>query len=306
MLIKQISAGDALSQQVVNEIIKRSTVMENAEFYSMTGNADYQRKSSAATGGKVRALNADWAENKVTPVFDNPSLKIIGDKVQTDKAHERRGNDIASVRASDLLKFAQDLGKTFQNYFFNGTGLNNQPTGLVAKMPAAQVITASANGLLVELGNTAAQKTAQQKYIELLDQLIESVDGGAQVIYMDGKLWSRTNSIAREYINYEKNEFGIMIPYYAGIPIRPAGYDVSGNRIIPHTETVGESADCTSVYAVRFGERSDLTIASNVGIEVKDEGLVGNFYTYSVELDCELSLLNNKSVAKIEGIRLGS
>ncbi|MFN6991808.1 MAG: hypothetical protein ACK4MM_03680, partial [Fervidobacterium sp.] len=83
-------------------------------------------------------------------------------------------------------------------------------------------------------------------------------------------------------------------------------YDNNGNKIIGFNETVGQANDCTSVYAFRFGEKENLCFATNsYGIEVKDLGLVGVHYTYSVDFDLDLVLLNDRAVAKLEGIRLG-
>ncbi len=306
MLLNEISARDAISQEVVQAMIDRATVLEFAEFYSITGNADYTRKASTAAGGQFRALNSDYPNNQVNPAYANPTLKILGDKVQVDRAHERRGNDLASVRARDLLAFANTLGEQFQNYFFNGdTGTSaDQFDGLKVQMPAGQLLTAATNGLAVTLGNDNTAKTAQQQAIELLDELIDSVKGGAQVLFMDGKTLSRYTTIARDFITYAEANFGRKIPFYNGIPIRPAGYDKDGNKIIPHTETVGTATDCTSVYAVRFGEGVDLSFATNIGVEVKDLGLVGVHYTHAVEIDADLALLNDKAVARLEGLRI--
>jgi len=304
MLINEISANDTLTQAVVKRMIAGSTVLEYAQFYSISGNADYARKAPTASGGQFRALDNDYPANQITPQFANPALKILGDKVEVDRAHERRGADVAGVRAMELLNFAKNLGKQFQNYFFNGDSAVDakQFDGLAKTVPSGQVLTAATNGLQVVRGNSDSAKAAQQQFLELLDELIEMVDGGAEVLFMDGKTWSRLNSIAREFITYQENNFGRKIPFYNNIPIRPTGYDKDGNRVITHSETVGTSTNCTSIYAVRFGEKADLTLVTNVGVEVKDLGLVGVHYTHSVELDTDLALLNPKAVARLQGI----
>lgn len=304
MKLQQISANDTLTQQVVAQMISRATVLEFAEFYPIVGNADYARKAATASGGLFRALDTDYPANVITPAFANPTLKILGDKVQVDRAHERRGLDIASVRARELMNFAKNLGKQFQYYFFNGVVSGTEFNGLKAIVPSGQVITAATNGLSVPLGNDTTSKTAQQKFLELLNQLIQKIDGGAQVLFMNANALSRLTTIAREFIQWQVNGFGMLMPYYNGIPIRDAGYDKTGSLVIPQTETVGTSTDCTSIYAVRFGEASDLSVATNIGVEVKDLGLVGVHYTHAVEFDVDLVLLNDLSVARLEGIRL--
>jgi len=305
MRIHQISPGDAVTSQVIAKMVSHASVLNFAEFYRMSGNADYLRKSSSASGGRFRALNSNYPANVVSPSFANPVLKILGDKVEVDKAHERRGIDVASVRASELLSFAGNLGKQFQNYFFNGYTEDNSDAfdGLKYIVPSSQKITASANGLTVSLGNTDAAKKAQQNFLEVLDQLIEKVDGGAQVIFMDVKTLSRLTSIARESVTVSPDEFGKPLYYYNQIPVVTAGYDNAGNKVLPHDEVVGSSgAVCTSIYTARFGERTDVTLPTNVGVEVVDLGLVGVHFVHAVEFDTTLVLANNKAAARLEGI----
>lgn len=304
MKLNQISSRDTVTQQVVALMMTKSPVLEFAEFYSITGNADYTRKAATASGGKFRALDSDYPDNKITPQFENPTLKILGDKVQVDRAHERRGNDVASVRARELLNFAGYLGLQFTHFFFNGQESATEFAGLKEIMPSGQIISSGTNGLSVPLGNSDTAKSAQQKFLELIDRLIHKVSGGAQVLYMNSYVLSRLTTIAREFIRWEKNDFGMLIPYFNGVPLRDAGYDKDGNDVIPQTETVGTSTDCSSIYAVRFGEAADLSIATNVGVEVKDLGLVGVHYTHSVEFDADPALLNDKAIAKLEGIRI--
>lgn len=302
MKLNQISAGDVNSRAVVQRMMENSSILPYAEFFPIVGNADYVRKAATASGGVFRALDADYAANQITPAFDTPTLKILGGKVQVDRAHQRRGADIPTVRGLELMSFAENLGKQFQNFFINGTGADNQFTGLKLKVPAGQKKTAATNGYSVPLGNSDANKTAQQGFLEKLNALIASVTMGPQIIIMDGITLTRLTSIAREYIKTEINQFGTLISYYNGIPVLDSGFDKDGTSVIPHTETCGSGTTCTSIYAVRFGERSKLSIATNIGVEVVDKELVDVHYEHHVEFDVALSLLDDKAVARLEGI----
>ncbi len=306
MKLREISKKDVLTQRVVSVMTKHAPILMFAEFYQMVGNADKPRKSATATGGKFRALDSDFEDNTVTPQFADVALKIFGDKVQVDVAHERRGGDIASVRLSELDNFSKNLGKEFQNQLVNGD--SSTPTnfdGIEKLVPSGQKITPAANGIEVPMGNDNTSKKAQQIFLEQLFSLLEKIDGGAQLLLMDSKTLSRLNSIAREFIRYERDkDFGVRIGYFNEVPIVLSGYAKDGSLVIGHDETVGESNDCTSIYAMRFGERSDLTIATNVGVEVADMGKVGAHYVHNVELDASPGLLNDKALARLEGIRI--
>lgn len=304
MKLREISSHDTVTQQVIKQMTKYAGILEYAEFYRMTGNADHLRKNASASGGRFRALDNDYPENTTAPVYITPALKILGDKVMVDAAHERRGTDVSSIRAAELLNFASNLGKQFQNYFINGNSGSdaNAFDGLKIQVTGSQKITADTNGLSVDLGNSDTAKKRQQNFLELLDDLISRVDGGAELLMMDAKTLSRLSSIAADMVTVNVDEFGKPVSMFNGVPVLSAGFDRNGAKILPHTETVGTGTTCTSIYAVRFGERSDLTLPSNTGVEVKDLGRQGVHYIHSVEFDTALALANSKAAARLEGI----
>jgi hypothetical protein len=305
MKLKEISKKDVLTQRVVGIMMKFAPILLFAEFYGMVGNADNPRKSATASGGKFRALNDNFSDNKVDPAFADVALKIFGDRVQVDVAHERRGSDTASVRLSELDNFSKNLGKEFQNQLVNGDSTTaTNFDGIKKLVPSGQKITPATDGIEVPLGNDSTSKKKQQVFLEQLFTLLEKIDGGAQLLLMDSKTLSRLNSIAREFIRYEMTKFGVRIGYFNEVPILLSGYSKSGSLVIPHDETVGASTDCTSIYGMSFGERSDLTIATSTGVSVTDLGKVGAHYEHDVEMDACPALLNDKSLARLEGIRI--
>jgi hypothetical protein len=138
MKLREISNNDTLTLSALEELMKKSALLQLAEFYSMTGNADNKRKAATATGGEFRALDSNYADNHITPQFASVALKIFGGLVQVDRAHERRGADIGSVRATELMNFVKNLAKNFNDKFFNGVISATSFNGLKAIMPAAK------------------------------------------------------------------------------------------------------------------------------------------------------------------------
>lgn len=309
MRLDQISAGNGpLAAVVVSELLAQHPLLPQLEFYSMVGNADSLRKASAAGGGTVRNLNTNYAGVVVDPAFASPTLKIVGDEIKTDQAHERRGQDIASVRAADLKAFARRFARNLVNYAINGTGVSGEPTGLKALTPAAQKFFAntSSAALTIEVGNTDAKKSAFAILSEKLQYGIQMVDGGAGVIIMPAPLVSRVAAILSDSVQWRANEWMVPVPYYNMVPIISAGYTNEGASIIAGDETHGTiSGTCYSVYFARFGERTDVTIATNNGLNVTDKGLVGSQYVYNIDFDLEFALENDKAIAKLEGLKLG-
>ncbi len=306
MDLLQLSSGE-LATVAVKAMYSKSPLLPLVQFYPMVGNADYVRKVASATGGQYRSLNDPYPDNKVDPAFANPTLTIFGDKVQVDQAHERRGRDIASVRAAELIRFSMNLGKNFNYQFINGDpGVDaKQITGVKTMITDQIVPGVPTNGLTVLLGNSDAAKTSQQQFLELIDDLIAMLNG-ADALVMDFKTISRMGSIARDLCETRVNEFGVPIKYYNNVALLDAGKDAAGTKTITHTETYGANTATTSIYGAKFGEETDLTVATNVGVEAKDLDLVGSHYVHQVEMDIATALLDNDAIGVLPGIEIAT
>ncbi len=334
MNIRQISSGDELTQGFIGTsntetengrgLMRYAKLIMYMRFYRMVGNADTPRAAASATGGVFRALNADYTAAATDAQYGNVQLRILGDRVRIDRAHERRGWDIASVKFNELMNFAEDLGKNLQFYFFNGTGASNQFVGLkkifddaiAAATPTAfqtklreQIVTPGNAQLVCVLGSSDAAKKSQQRFLTLLDQAINKV-GASSVIVADDDTVSYLQAVGKEYCQYSRiDEFGEPIMTYRGRPVVMGGYNAAGSsKTIPHNETFGTTttppSDNTRIYVVRFGSERDVTLATNVGVDVKDEGLVGNFYQYQVDMDLDLAVLDPRAVSIVRGIKI--
>lgn len=317
MLLRAISSPDgqvgqegaALSSLVVAEMELAAPVLKYAQFYSMTGSADNITKPATVAGGSSRELNDDYTAATTDVAEVNLTLKIMGDKIKTDQALSRRGYTINDERARQLGSFARGLGRHFTDQMINGTGDDGEITGLTTLITGTQIIKFGGNnGATVTLGNDNTAKSKQQAFLEALDNLILSVPGGAQVVMMNYYWQARLKAIAREYVQIATVEaFGVKseILTYNNVPIIDAGYAKNQTSlIIPIAETLGTSSDCSSAYALRFGEKEDLTFATNKGMQVKDLGVVGVHYTTSLEMDIEQSLVDVKAAARLAGLRL--
>ena len=313
MTIQQISSSNRLATAFIAALLEEAPIIQYLQFYSMVGNADAPRKASEAEGGAYRALNSDYNDNEVDPSFGDPQLAILGDKVETDVAHERRGADIPSVRATDLRAFARYFGKFFANELVNGAGQSQSPkklNGIKGLLPMGNEQAIYATGendteLTAQFGNSDAAVKSQQKVKERLNHLIGMVDGGPDVLLMSNELLQYITSVFEGMVETSRNEFGTLISTYNRIPMVPAGYAPNGNAVIQQNENPGSiTAGTQSVYALKFGEKMDLTCATNEGIQVIDKGVVDVHYTYHVDFDAQVALLNDKAAARLAGIQI--
>ncbi len=181
---------------------------------------------------------------------------------------------------------------------------------IIALLAAAdvsdRVISPWTNGLEVPLGNANTERKAQQQFIEALEQLIQAVEGGADFLMMDGQLLTRLSSVAKDMCTVSLNEFGARIGDFQGVPIVPTGKRYDGTKLIPFDEEVGTSTDCTSVFAVKSGEKQHLTaMTTRTGLKVYPMEKLGNFYQHMVQLQMDMAALSNRCVAQLRGARLG-
>src|SRR6185312_12651545 len=127
----------------------------------------------------------------------------------------------------------------FDDTFVNGSTVAdaNSFDGIELLAAGGQVVTMGTNG-----GSLSLAK---------LDELIDKVRGGKpDMLLMSRRSRRSLNILARtsgSFLEAHRDQFGNMLQYYDGIPI-------GLNDYISDADTVGTSADCSTVYAMQFGE----------------------------------------------------
>ncbi|MEW5799969.1 MAG: hypothetical protein AB1728_13290 [Bacteroidota bacterium] len=302
------NANDVLRNEVIQNMRLATQLFEVAEFYTHAGNADKPRKAATETGGAQRQINSPYVGNTGAPSYGDVALKIYGDELKTDVAYERRGIDIDSERVRELRSFAKALGRHIMNHFVNGVSADaTQIVGLKERITGSQLVSleGAGNGYQVLFGSDNTAKKSQQAFLRAIDELIAR--SGAQALFLDAKTIAYIKAIGREYVSVSSIEgiFSLPVERYNNVLLVNAGYAKDGvTNVIAHNETLGTSNDCTSIYAVKFGEKEDTTFATNVGVQVIDKGVVGSQYVTMVDFDIDLAVLNPWSAMRLQGIRL--
>jgi hypothetical protein len=96
----------------------------------------------------------------------------------------------------------------------------------------------------------------------------------------------------------DRNEFGQMVEFYDGIPIGVSDW-------VADDKTVGTSEDCSTIYAVQFGEGALAGLTSPGGLQVER---VGSLETQDasrtrVKWCAAAALFNTVKLAKLSGVR---
>lgn len=316
--IQEISTGGPESDADFRELaiaafVAAFPLANIAHFYSFFGNADTPRRTgSDFSAGQTRTTSTTYVPKERDPLFGLASLKIYGDAVSTDRANVRRGIDVGNQRTQDIEDFAGSLGRYLMDALVNHDNAANatHTNGLKVLADAAGRTTTlgGPNGFALPRGNDNAAAVAFDTFMEALDEAIEDVDGGVDAIIANGTLLSRMGTMGRQFISTTtvQDVYGDdqRVRTFRDIPIINAGFKANrSGTVIGNAETVGTSTDATSLYLVHYGERRDLTIATNVGLDVVDLGEVGVKLQALVEMDIDQVLLNNKAIKRIAGIR---
>lgn len=315
MKFQEICSGDQLTVQMAKEVVSKSPLLASyIEFFKKPGTAVTYRKGGTSSGivGNTRALGAKYEEKTITPQTGTASRKMLGDTIRIDVAYERMGYDIASEMNAQLKRRVRDLG-----YMFNYALIKGDPDteetqfkGLEKLVDASREVALGENGLQVTLGNSDTSKKAQQAFLEKLDETVALCEGTNKVIIANARTLSRLGAIAREYVNIEKNEFGIPIAFYNQIPLINIGDYQSGaadtfKPILGFDETLGSSNDCASLYVASFEEEDGVSFATcEGGFMVYPVQKQGNFYECTFELITDSALIRASALSRLKGIRL--
>lgn len=308
MLLNQASPNDEISSLALEGLMETCPILMDAQFYSKTGSADNVKKApSSSDTGTFRSLNEDNTPTPGARNYESTGKSIVSFDAKVDVVLEDRNEDVATELATQTRLEAKERGYILQEKFFEGDQGSNAEefNGIRNIVDAGQVITPASN-IILKLGNSDANRQAQQEAVEYFLARARAIKGGATHTYMNGLHRLRWLTIAKElgYYTKSKDELGNKIEMIDDIIIRDAGLKTNGTDILPNTETVNAVATTSSYFFVRWGERSDLTVLTSRGLVGRFAGQVGNAYVNNVNMDAALILQDDKAVTQSKGWQL--
>ena len=184
----------------------------------------YNRESSLP-GVAFRGINESYVESTgvVNPVVE--SLSIFGGFSDVDRALVKTQGTINDIRAiHDGLK-AKAAALFFTKCFFKGDSVSEPRgfDGLQARLTGNQ---------LIDMGSTSGGDTLT---LAKIDELIDAVQGGPDVIFCNKTIRRKINSLARASgaaIETVSGAFGQRLEAYAGIPLGIIENDETDTEIL--------------------------------------------------------------------------
>ena len=283
-------SNDILLTGVIETVIQDSPVLQVLPFIEIVGNGlTYNRENAAATAA-FYDVGDTWTESTPTFTQITATLKILGGDADIDNFLMATRSNLQDLEAAIVQLKAKALQQKFEDTFVNGdTSVDAKSFDGIDKL--------CVSGQTVSMGTNGATLTLAK-----LDELVDTVKGGKPQLLVMSKRSRRTlNSLARSsgaFLETDRNEFGQMVQFYDGIPIGVSDY-------ISDAKTVGTSTDCSTIYAMQFGEGALAGLTAPGGLAVER---VGSLETKDatrtrVKWYVSLALFNTLKLARLIGVR---
>jgi hypothetical protein len=271
------------------------------------------------------ALNSEGTTTKGTPTAYSEQVYLIRNYIDVDRMYVEDINAIVDPRAAQVGAYMRSLTYDFNFKFLKNdhvTGDANAPVGLRYRIDNGGTFGVRPENKIdgggVDLSQPNATQATANKFIELLDQLLWSVnspEGNGVVLYMNEVMKRRFAFVVRLMgtsggFTTMTDQFNRTIQMYKGAIVRDVGYKQDqSTRIITVTETSTGAADTTgtytSIYAVNFG--TDFFFGWQFSEpKFEDLGLINNGVLYRTNISWAIGLMNasTRSIARLFGIKL--
>lgn len=283
-------SNDVLVTGVVETIVKDSPILQRLPFIEIVGNGlTYNREATAPTAAFFD-VGDTWTESTPTFTQQTVTLKIMGGDADIDNFLMATRSNLQDIQTAVVQLKAKAVRQLFEQTFITGDATANPKSfdGLDKLCDPAQVISSGANGAALTL--------------DKLDELIDAVKGGKpDLLLMSRRSRRSITKLARtsgSFIENERDEFGMMMQFYDGIPVGVSDY-------ISDAQTVGTSTDCSVIYAFQMGEGAVSGLTAPGGLDVEN---VGSLETKDatrtrIKWYSSLALFNVIKLARLTGVR---
>jgi HK97 family phage major capsid protein len=283
-------SNDHLLSGVIETIAAESPILQRLPFIEIVGNGlTYNRENASASAGFFD-VGDTWTEN--TPTFSQvtATLRIMGGDADIDNFLKSTRSDVQDLEAAIVQLKARATRDLFDDTFING----NEGTDPKSFEGIDRLV---AGGQAVSMGTNGAVLT-----LEKLDELLDTVKGGKPDLLLMSRRTRRTlNVLARtagSFLEADRDEFGQMVQYYDGVPI-------GINDYIADNQTAGTSNDCSTVYAMQFGEGAVSGLTAPGGLTVERVGSLETKDATRIRVKwyASVALFNTVKLAKLTGVR---
>lgn len=254
------------------------------------GRAEYQRPVSLGTPGR-RSINEGYSESTGRTETVQFYTKLIGADVDVDKALVRRGGPGTRARTEAMM--AKAIAHQLDNDILNGDE-DSDPEEF--------------NGIKTVVTGTAQEHdnggSAAAMSIKNLQESILMCQGATHILMQRSQILNLDASTrvtgTAGYLNYTRDQFGIMRYEFAGLPILvadPAGHNNPG--LTGYTE----ASSTTSTYVLNLsGDSDSVRLIQMAPMDVSDLGEIDTkpVLRTRIEWDVGLAIPNPRGVVRLK------
>ncbi|PEL24312.1 major capsid protein [Bacillus toyonensis] len=280
---------DVLQAGVIETIAQESAVLQRLPFMEIVGNSYAYNLEDKLPEVAFRGVNEAYTASEATFVQRSEKLVILGGDIELDRFLIQTLSNVNDQVAVQIMEKAKAMANTFTKNFFKGD---------VAKDPKGfDGLDKRIAGTAQEITSAAADNAA---ILDELNVLLDTVKGGADVLYMNRQSRRKLLSVmqaSQHYIENGQDAFGRQVSMYGGVPIM-----VIDDLILPTDGT----AHTTDVYAVKFGAHTHVTGLQNGGISVRKLGETSAkaVEVTRIEWFVAMAMFNPYSAARLKGLKV--
>jgi len=294
-------SNDILLQGVVETIIKDSPILKKTPFIEIVGNVLTYNQEKTLPSIDFYDVGDTWAES--TPTFEQKtaSLKIMGGDADVDNFLKATRSNVQDLETAVVELKAKALKDKFEDTFIYGDATTNpkQFDGLRMLIDTTtasdQVIAAGASGATLALS--------------MLDELIDAVKGGKpDMLLMSRRSRRKINALVRAsgaMMETDRDKWGDFVQFWDGIAIGVSDWILDTHVVSGGVETATTGGDCSTIYAIQFGEGAvcgltapgHLTVEPIGSLETKDASRT------RIKWYCSLALFSAIKAAALIGVQ---
>jgi hypothetical protein len=283
-------SNNTLLAGVIETMAQESPVLQRLPFIEIVGNGLTYNRENDPPAAAFYDVGDTWDESTPTFTQETATLKILGGDADIDNFLKATRSNIQDLEAAVVQLKAKAVQALFDDTFVNGDENEDADSfnGIDELCTEGQTVSMGENGDSLSL--------------EKLDELVDRVRGGKpELLLMSRRSRRSLNELARDtgtFLEAGRDQFGQMVQFYDGIPI-------GINDYIPDDQEVGNSDDCSTIYAMQLGEGAlsgltapgGLTVERVGSLETKDASRI------RVKWYASLALFNSVKLARLVGVQ---
>lgn len=299
-------SANLLKSGVVETLIQESPILEMLPQTQFVGSAYETSLEYDLPDPAFRDVNETYTRSHGTDRKVFWGVSILGGEVFVDNFIVRTRGNVVDTKAKQYRKFAKAMARTFDKYFFDGTGTAKDFKGLNTLVD---------EGFGAKYGAAADATDGGAFTLDDLDYVQDLLRSQSMPSAMLGnrtqrrKLTNLGRNVAGGFalIDMGTDVFGNQVTQYNSVPFRIIGDDKDGSAILGYDETRGSNTDCSSIYVIAFGEDENVHGIMGAGgtMEVVDFGETeaAPGHLGRVEMYPGICIANPYSLVRLEGIR---